>query len=310
MPQRLAEVEGLSDLDGRRQSAGTSCQPPAIRTSNMFRIGEFSKVAQVSGRQLRFYEQIGVLKPGYTDPQTGYRFYTADQLPRLNRILALKDLGFTLEEIRPMLDREVSKAELRGMLALKQAQTAQVVQEEGARLRLIESRIEQIDAGADSDPPDLVIKSIPAQAYLSTRNVLADMAASYDMLGRILTEVPHAINAARLGSPLVVMHLEFFEWEQMDIEMGFLLHSAQPLSISLSSGHTLSVRELPAIARAATAIRVGPIETGHGKYQAVGRYVAANHMRLDGPAREVMLQPPAPGKEVVTEIQVPIGPAN
>ena len=274
----------------------------------MFKIGEFSKVAQVSGRQLRFYDQIGLLKPGYSDPQTGYRFYTAAQLPRLNRILALKDLGFTLEEISPMLDRDVSKAELRGMLALKQAQTAQVVQEERARLRLIESRIEQIDAGADSDPLDLVVKSIPAQSYLSIRTVLADMAASYDMLGRVLQEVPHAINAARLGPPAVVMHLESFEWEQMDIEIGFLLQPGQPLSVTLSNGHTLTVRELPAIARAATVIRVGPIETGHGTYQAIGRYVAANHMRLDGPSREVILQPPGMGKDVITEIQVPIAP--
>ncbi len=274
----------------------------------MFKIGEFSKVAQVSGRQLRFYEQIGLLMPGFSDPQTGYRYYTAAQLPRLNRILALKDLGFTLEEIGPMLDREVSKAELRGMLALKQVQTAHALQEERARLRLIESRIEQIDAGADGDTPDLVIKAIPAQTYLSVRTILPDMATSYDMLGRVLTEVPHAINAARLGHPTVVMHLDTFEWEQMEIEFGFQLHGEQSVAVTLSNGHTLTVHELPAIARAATLIRVGPIETGHGMYQSIGRYVDANHLRLDGPSREVILQPPAPGKEVVTEIQVPIGP--
>ena len=273
---------------------------------NMFKIGEFSKIAQVSGRQLRFYAQIGLLQPGYTDPQTGYRFYTAAQLTRLNRILALKELGFTLDEIGPMLEREISKDELRGMLTLKQSQTAHIVQEETARLRLIESRIEQIDRDADAETPDLVIKSIPAQPYLSVRTILMDMAASYDMLGRMLSEVPHAINAARLRSPTVLMHLETFEWEQMDIEMGFLLHDGAPISVTLSNGHTLTMRELPAIPRAATVIRVGPIETGHGTYQAIGRYIAAHHLQMDGPAREVILQPPAIGKDAVTEIQVPI----
>ena len=272
----------------------------------MFKIGEFSKIAQVSGRQLRFYEQIGLLKPGYTDPHTGYRFYTAAQLPRLNRILALKDLGFTLEEIGPMLDREVSQDELRGMLALKRAQVAHVVQEESLRLRLIESRIEQIDSGTNPETPDLVIKSVPAQPYLAVRLVLADMAASFELLRLILTEVPSLINANVLGLPAVVMYLETFEWEQMDIEMGFLLLSPQALSVKLSNGHMLTVSELPAIPRAATAIRIGPIETGHGKYQSIGRYIDTHHLRLDGPSREVILQPPGPGKDVVTEIQVPI----
>jgi DNA-binding transcriptional MerR regulator len=56
----------------------------------MFRIGEFSHIAQVSGRLLRYYEEIGLLSPAYSDPQTGYRYYSAEQLPRLNRILVLK----------------------------------------------------------------------------------------------------------------------------------------------------------------------------------------------------------------------------
>lgn len=260
----------------------------------------------MSGRQLRFYEQIGLFRPGYTDPHSGYRSYAAEQLPRLNRILALKDLGFILEEIGPMLDREISPEELRGMLTLKRAQVSQVVLDETTRLRLIESRIEQIDHGPSSDPVDLVIKAVPAQAFLSVRSILVNMTASFDTLGRMLDEVPRAINPSRLASPSVIMHLEEWEWEHMDIEMGFLLQSDQPLSVTLSNGLTLSVRELPAIPRAATAIRVGPNETGHIHYQAVGRYIAAHHLRLAGPSREVILQSPATGKDVITEIQVPI----
>lgn len=272
----------------------------------MFKIGEFSKIAQVSGRQLRFYEQIGLLKPGYVDPQSGYRSYTAEQLPRLNRILALKDLGFILDEIGPMLDRDVSPAELRGMLTLKRAQVTQVLTEETTRLRMIESRIAQIDLGSVPETPDLVIKAIPAQPYLCVRTVLADMDASFDLLNRILHEVPHAINPARLSMPAVVMKFEVLEWEQMDVEMGFLLHNGQPMSVTLSNGLTLSVHELPAVRRALTTVRVGPFETGHGHYQAIGRYVAAHHLRMEGPSREIIMQPPVPGKEVVTEIQVPI----
>ena len=62
----------------------------------MIRIGDFSKLSRVSVKTLRYYDEMGLLKPLYVDRFTGYRFYEYHQLLRLNRILALKDLGFSL----------------------------------------------------------------------------------------------------------------------------------------------------------------------------------------------------------------------
>ena len=62
----------------------------------MFRIGDFSKVSRVSIRVLRHYDELGMLKPAQVDSQTGYRYYTADQLQRLNRVLAFREMGFPL----------------------------------------------------------------------------------------------------------------------------------------------------------------------------------------------------------------------
>jgi DNA-binding transcriptional MerR regulator len=74
----------------------------------MFRIGEFSKFSRVSVRMLRHYDQLGLLRPAHVDPSSEYRYYTADQLPRLHRIIALQDIGFSLEQIRSLLERPVS----------------------------------------------------------------------------------------------------------------------------------------------------------------------------------------------------------
>ena len=71
----------------------------------MFRIGEFSKLTQVSVRMLRYYDQEGLLKPEQTDPFTDYRLYSADQIPSLNRILFLRDLGFGVSRIREALEQ-------------------------------------------------------------------------------------------------------------------------------------------------------------------------------------------------------------
>jgi DNA-binding transcriptional MerR regulator len=65
----------------------------------MIKIGDFSKLSQATVKALRLYDEMGLLKPARVDNFTGYRYYSADQLPRLNRILALKDLGFSLEQI-------------------------------------------------------------------------------------------------------------------------------------------------------------------------------------------------------------------
>src|ERR1700739_1765752 len=111
----------------------------------MFRIGEFAQIAQVSSRQLRFYDQLGLLQPAHTDSRTGYRYYSIRQLPRLNSILALQELGLSLEQIGPLLKDDISPAELRGMLIMKRAQVAQGLREKEVRLRHIESRIAQID---------------------------------------------------------------------------------------------------------------------------------------------------------------------
>src|SRR5687768_11841153 len=143
----------------------------------MFRIGEFSKIAQVPGSVLRYYDQIGLLKPAHIDPWTDYRYYSASQLPRLHRILALKELGLTLDQITQLVDDEVSNEEIRGMLTLRKAQVEQNVQEEIARLRQIEARLQFIEA-PDQPAFDIVLKSVPVQRYFSIREVLPDVDAA------------------------------------------------------------------------------------------------------------------------------------
>ena len=70
---------------------------------NALKIGELSALWRVSVRMLRHYEKLGLLIPAETDSYTSYRYYTLDQLPRLNRIIALKELGFSLEQVGDIL---------------------------------------------------------------------------------------------------------------------------------------------------------------------------------------------------------------
>src|SRR5687768_12691015 len=112
----------------------------------MFRIGDFSRIARVSARLLRFYDEIGLLVPAHADPQTGYRYYTLAQLTEVNRILVLKELGFSLDQVREVLRSDLDTDQLRNMLMLRRNDVAQTLASETQRLRHIETRIAQLES--------------------------------------------------------------------------------------------------------------------------------------------------------------------
>lgn len=69
----------------------------------MLRIGEFSKLSRISIRMLRHYDEIGLLTPSAIDPETAYRYYSEHQLPIAARIVALRDMGFSLADTARMM---------------------------------------------------------------------------------------------------------------------------------------------------------------------------------------------------------------
>lgn len=275
----------------------------------MFRIGEFSKIAQTPITQLRYYDEIGLFQPAGIDDFTGYRYYSATQLPQLNRIIALKELGLTLDQIRRMVHDDIAADEIRGMLSLKKAQIEQTLQDEIARLRIVEARLRQFDREGELREDDVVVKSIPEAAYLSTRRVLPNIFDGAAIAQELTTRLPMRLGTKSLGHFMAVVHGDAFRIENADVEMGFLLKDSNVESpLRLPSGDQITTRLLPAVETAITAVRIGPFENGYGPYAAVGRWVEENGYQLAGPPREEFIVWPAPGsdEDPVTEIQIPV----
>ena len=126
----------------------------------MFSIGEFARHGRVSVRMLRHYDAIGLIRPACVDVATGYRFYQASQLDELNRVIALKDLGFTLQQVQAILEEKVSAAELRGMLKLRRAEIQATIDAETTRLARVEARLMTIEDGARVPADGVVIKRL------------------------------------------------------------------------------------------------------------------------------------------------------
>ena len=272
----------------------------------MFRIGEFSQIARVSGRLLRYYDNIGLLRPQRIDPETGYRYYSAGQLERLNRILALKDLGLSLDQVARMLDEKISAAEIRGMLALKKADVERSLAEEAARLRHIESRLTQIEQQGSLADYDVVVKSAPETPVLSTRAVYL----SFDEVIAALREIAQAVRtqvaAAAREKMIVVAHCDFDD-ENLDLEIGVTLNRAVNKPVRLPSGAQLALTELPASATLATIVRSGPLYQSHLAFGRLGVWMEANDYAIAGPCRELFLDMPfqTPSDPAV-EIQFPV----
>jgi DNA-binding transcriptional MerR regulator len=274
----------------------------------MFRIGEFSRIARVSGRLLRYYDSIGLLSPRRIDPATGYRYYAADQLTRLNRILALKDLGLSLEQVAGMVDDKISTDEIRGMLMLKKAQLERSLSEEAARLRHIESRLQQIDEEGALSNYDVVVKSAAAQPYLAIRRTFPTMDDAIAMVGNVARAVTARIpDSAR--DALVVVAYSDFEEEDLDLEIGFALTRPTNRSVTLPDRSEMAMTELPGVDSLATVARRGPKHQSHLAFGALGLWMEANGYAMAGPSREVFLELPfqRPDQEdIVMEIQFPV----
>jgi effector-binding domain-containing protein len=269
----------------------------------MIRIGDFSRLSRVSIKTLRYYDEMGLFKPIDVDRFTGYRYYSASQLPRLNRILALRDLGLSLEQIAQVLDEGVSPEQLRGMLRMKRAELQQQIAGEQARLARVEARLNTIELEDRMPDYDVIIKQIEPQLVTGVRDTLS----SYPEVGRLLGEVyGHLVRYGVKGSDLVaaaIWHDD--EYKTSDIDGEAVVYLKQ----SIPEGGRVKVYELPA-ATVASVVHKGAYNRLNQAYEAIGRWIEANGYRIAGPNREIYLYCTEPVRQdddsYVTEIQFPV----
>lgn len=271
----------------------------------MFTVGEFSRLAQVSKRLLRYYDEIGLLKPMHIDKFTSYRYYSAEQLPDLNRILALKELGLSLEQIQRMVDNKVSTAEIQGMLLMRKAESEQRLHEERQRIRNIESRLRFIRTVEADSPLDVIVKQLPAQPVLSVRTVVASFEAGMGLFGQIVAALP-AKNT--YGLFFAIWHSGGPYEQDSDVELGCFVETKGHAPLPLPGSLQLSFRELPAVATMATFVVTGANENAHIGYSAIGAWAEVNGYSFADAPREIFLHVPqaADLSDAITEIQYPV----
>ena len=280
----------------------------------MFKIGEFSRLSRISVRMLRHYDQIGLLTPSETDPFTGYRYYSAEQLPRLNRIIALRDLGFSLEQVAGMLDQDLSTEQLLGMLKLKRAEVEEQMKQEQQRLARLEVRIRQMSESPAYGAYDVILRDIEPELAATYREVAADDDRIQQMFDLVEKYVAQFDGARADKPPFSIYYDDDYREKDVDAEV------AVPLKYAIPESESIRVRQMPRLANVACVVHVGEYRDIDQAYNALLGWIEANEYRMAGPIREVYVRYGAEGldfalpathladheHEYVTELQLSV----
>jgi len=240
---------------------------------------------------LRHYDTIGLLTPATVDPATGYRSYRAEQLRRLNRVIALKDLGFTLEQVARILDDKVGIDELNGMLRLRRAQLEAQLNADAQRLTGVEARLRMIEREGRMNSDDVVLKQVPPARVAE----LAAVAASYDGadIGPVIKPLyPELMSRMeRAGLAMTGAPVAYYEAQPQATPDGqaVLIHAAFEVAANTGTDYDFDVRDLPGI-QAATIVHRGDLAEAMGSMQIVARWIDDNGYRPVGYPREVCLE--------------------
>jgi DNA-binding transcriptional MerR regulator len=235
------------------------------------------------------------------------RFYEASQLGELNRVIALKDLGFTLQQVQAILAEQVSGAELRGMLRLRRAEISAQIEIETARLARVEARLLTIEDEARVPTDGVVIKRLAAVrvAELTGTATGYEPEAITPVIQPLYRELWQSIAVAELTmtGPAVA----YYEGSP-DGDGAIVVHAAVPVAATATAhaDHNFSVVDLAEADSATAIIHHGSMNDVLSTGQALARWIDANGYRSAGYAREITLEWSADPDEWVTELRQPI----
>lgn len=277
----------------------------------MFKIGDFSRLGQVSVRMLRHYDDLGLLKPSHVDQWTDYRYYTIEQLPRLNRILALKDLGLSLEKIADLLQYDLPLDQLQNLLRSKQVELNQQMQETQARLNRLSARLDQLEHEGQNSIYDVIVKSVPACHIASARHIVPVASEMPKYRGMLIDQLYCWLSQHKItpvGYEVVLYHIS--EYIETDIDMEFAITIPEPIKpIADTAKTSVTVQQLPA-AQVASVFHDGMVRDVTQAIAALFTWIGTNGYTSSGTIREIHLFGPETRKvkdqTVVLELQIPI----
>jgi DNA-binding transcriptional MerR regulator len=276
----------------------------------MFRIGEFSRITRVTIDTLRHYDALGLLKPANVDPFTGYRYYSARQLDSLNRILALKEVGFSLEEIARILQEKPTNEELRGMLKAQLARAEQDAQAAQLRRERILARLNTLNLEDKMPDYEVTLKPVDALTIAAIRETVPTLEQMPERCSEMFDAIERWVrdNHLSLGPSMSIYYNEGFVQENIDTECSFIILDADAAT-RVSPVAPVQMRQLEPVPLMAFTMATTDFYKKPGgllpAYNALARWIEDNGYQIAGPPRELFYGSVEKG-DLTAEVQFPV----
>ncbi|MBC2578817.1 MerR family transcriptional regulator [Clostridium sp. DJ247] len=270
----------------------------------MFKIGDFSRLNKISVKALRYYDELDILKPMKVDEQTGYRYYSASQLPRLNRILALKDLGFSLNQISIMLDNNFTTDTVISMLNIKRNEIEENIKSEEIKLSRLQTLISKIkeEENVFMLNYDVIIKEVDSLKVASIRDIIPDYSKQHHLWQELMSHLGR--HNIKVIQPCVAIYYDpGYKESDVDIEV------CEHIIGNAPETDRIKVKELEAVKEMACVIHKGSYENLTNAYTVLQKWIEDNNYKIAGANRELYLEgewSKHSPDEYITEIQIPV----
>ena len=263
----------------------------------MYKIGEFSKITELSVKTLRYYDEENILTPSFRNQENLYRYYNDDDYKKAELITLLRDLNFPIIEIKDVLSIYQNNADLSYILEEKKVMIKEKILEERALLRRIDLCINPKNKENESMNYEIEIKVIPSILVTTIR-----YQGKYEDVGKYIGDIYKNIKGNANGAPFNCYYDEDYK-EIADIEV------CVPTKKKITNSIVCS-RVLPTI-KAISAVHHGPYNELNKAYKAILDYAKSNNLNCTTPSREIYIKGPGMifrgnPNNYVTEILVPI----
>ncbi|SCW33141.1 DNA-binding transcriptional regulator, MerR family [Paenibacillus tianmuensis] len=268
----------------------------------MFKISEFSRLSRIPLQTLRYYDQLGILKPAKTDESTGYRYYSAEQLLEMNRIVIFKELGFTLQQIAHLLQEDISAEQIRGMLRLKESEIERQLDIERSKLARVKERMQLVEREGRMDKEqEVVMKRVEdihliTYASAGTTDVIPNLFEIFDGL------LDSRSRASLSGPQTVLWDAPGSTVDAFELEVGYAVKSDVP-----KLPEHLHLRFLPS-ETVATLLFRSDSSFSETACLDLASWIDRNGYRIrsDRPGREIYVPLSGEPGTCLIEIQIPI----
>lgn len=275
----------------------------------MFNIGKFSQLVRVSPRMLRHYEKCGLFYPAEIDKVNGYRLYSATQIPLLLRITSLRDMGFSIEEIRDILDNHGENDYIEKALQSKSAAIEESIAEENRKMERLKATQERIEKGNYTVTcGEVVLKEIAPQKLLSLRETVPDYSYQTALWERLFGFIQEKqLQDILEGRVMAIYHERAYKETDIDIEVAVFVKK-------MNAGEgTFIFRETEAVLAAAVVCDGSYEKTLPEGEALLAKWVESKGYEIVGSERAIGIRHPYNEQDpnrYQTEIQFPVRKEN